>query len=88
MYSHEIKQHLQEILQKLAKKDKALYFRVVNKINEIIQEKEVEHYKNLRYPLQDKKRVQIGHFVLVFRFNKQENKIYFLDFEHHDNAYK
>jgi mRNA-degrading endonuclease RelE of RelBE toxin-antitoxin system len=43
---------------------------------------------SLRYDLKDKKRVYIGHFVLVFKFNKTENLIYFDDFDHHDNIYK
>jgi len=38
--------------------------------------------------LKDKKRVHIGHFVLVFKFNKTENLIEFDDFEHHDIIYK
>ncbi|MBI4154874.1 hypothetical protein HY498_02195 [Candidatus Woesearchaeota archaeon] len=43
---------------------------------------------NLRYSLKDEKRVHIGHFVLTFKFFKEENKIEFLDFDHHDNIYK
>ena len=58
------------------------------KIEEVINTEEIEHYKNLRYDMKDKKRAHIGHFVLVFRFIKLENKIIFDDFDHHDNVYK
>ena len=57
------------------------------KINEVINSGNVEHYKNLRHDMKDKKRVQIGHFVLVFIFIKSENKISFVDFDHHDKIY-
>jgi len=87
MYNHEVIPHLQKILNKLSKKDKSLYEQVMNKVREIINSSDVEHYKNLRYDLSDKKRVQIGHFVLVFSFIKSENKIKFLDFDHHDVIY-
>ncbi len=48
----------------------------------------IEHYKNLRYDMKDKKRVHIGHFVLVFKFIKDKNNAEFIDFDHHDNIYK
>ncbi len=87
MYNYEIIPYLQKILNKLSKKDKSLYEQVLRKIEEIINSSDVEHYKNLRYDLSDKKRVQVGHFVLVFSFIKPENKIKFLDFDHPDNIY-
>ena len=43
------------------------------KIEEIINSADVEHYKDLRYDIKDEKRVQVGSFVLVFTFIKQEN---------------
>ena len=61
--------------------------KVLKKIEEIITS-DVEHYKNLRYDLKEYKRVHIGHFVLVFRYNKTENIISFDDLDHHDNIYK
>jgi len=38
--------------------------------------------------MKDSKRVHLGHFVLVFQFDKKNNKIKFDDFDHHDNIYK
>ena len=80
MYSYEIIPYLQKILNKLSKKDKQLYERILNKIEEIINCENVEHYKNLRYDMNDRKSVHIGHFVLVFKFIKEESKIKFVDF--------
>jgi len=87
MPKYEIKPHLQKKLVKLAKKDKKLYEQTLKKIDEIINSSSIEHYKNLSNTMKDQKRVHIGHFVLVFSYLKQEQKICFIDFNHHDNIY-
>ena len=86
--NYEIVPSLKKKLNKLSKKDRTIYEQVLKKIEEVINTKDIEHYKNLRYDMKDKKRAHIGHFVLVFRFIKLENKIIFDDFDHHDNVYK
>lgn len=88
MYNFEVSDELAKILSKLSKKDKNLHKRVIDKIDEIVNCADVEHYKNLRYDMKDSKRVHVGHFVLVFQFDKRENKILFDCFDHHDNIYK
>jgi YafQ family addiction module toxin component len=85
---YEIKPHLQEILSKLAKKDKQLYERVLQKIEEILHCADIDHYKNLQYAMKDRKRAHIGHFVLVFSYSKENDTVSFLDFDHHDEIYK
>jgi len=85
MKEFELSDPLKKILSKIYKKDKARYEAVMKKIEEIASSSEIEHYKNLRYNLKDCKRVHIGHFVLVFRV--VGNKIYFEDYDHHDNIY-
>lgn len=88
MHNYGIKPNLQKILNKLSKKDKNLYKQILNKIEEILNSESIEHYKNLRYSMKDYKRVQIGHFVLVFNFDKNKNLISFEDFDHHDEIYR
>lgn len=87
MYSFEIKPYLQKILDKLSKKNKSLYEQVLIKIKEITNSSNIEHYKNLRHDLKEFKRVQIGSFVLIFRYDKNINLISFEDFDHHDKIY-
>ena len=60
----------------------------MKKIEEVINSYDVKHYKNLRHNMKDSKRVHIGHFVLVFSYDKPEDFISFEDFDHHDNIYK
>jgi len=88
MYNFKKSKHLDKVLSKLSKKDKDLFEQVIKKIEEVINSYSIEHYKHLRHDLKDYKRVQIGSFVLVFKYNKKENLIYFVDFDHHDNIYK
>ena len=87
-YNYKTSKNLNRILEKLLKKDKVTYEQVMKKINEVINSSNVEHYKNLRYDLSDYKRVHVGHFGLVFKFNKAENLIEFSDYDHHDVIYK
>ena len=88
LHKYKTSKHLDKILLKLQNKDKKLYENVLNKINEVISTSNIEHYKNLRYHLKEYKRVQIGSFVLVFKYDKKEDLVYFDDFDHHDNIYK
>ena len=88
MYRFKISEHLQYILKRLSKKDNLLYERLLAKMNEVIHCYDVEHYKNLRSNMKESKRVHVGHFVLVFQYNKEGNEINFDDFDHHDTVYK
>ena len=87
MHKFRIEKKLERILLKLLKKDKLLYRQIKKKIDEVINIADVEHYKNLKKPLQNFKRAHIGHFVLVFKYDKQKNTILFEDFDHHDKIY-
>ena len=87
MYNYEISDRLKKILNKLLKKDEIKYEAILKKIEEIINSKDVNHYKNLTGKMKFYKRVHIdSHFVLTFKV--KDNTIHFEDFDHHDNIYK
>ena len=66
--NYELHPEFDKILSKLAKKDKVQFEAVLKKIDEIIQAKDTNHYKNLRAPLQMYKRVHVhSSFVLLFK---------------------
>ena len=88
MHNWKTSEQLQEILRKLSKKDKSIYEQVLKKINEVINSFDIEHYKNLKYSMKDSKRVHVGHFVLIFRYDKATDTINFDDFDHHNSIYK
>jgi len=87
MFPYDASDNLKEILKKLYRKDKLTFERVTKKMQEVASSGDIEHYKNLQHDLSDLKRVQIGHFVLTFRFDKKNKIIYFDDFQHHDIIY-
>ena len=87
MYALDIKPELDEKLSKLVKKNRKQYEIITKKVQEILQNP--QHYKNLRAPLQDWKRVHIDkHFVLSFSVNETTKTVTLEDFDHHDNIYK
>jgi YafQ family addiction module toxin component len=88
MHKFEIKPELEKKIGRLFKKDKSAYETVIKKIEEIVNSDDIEHYKNLRYDLKEFKRVHIGHFVLIFSFDKSEDLISFEDYDHHDVIYR
>ena len=88
MYNYTISNNIHRFLSKISKKDKTMYNKILKKINEIVNSKDISHYKNLKYDMKDSKRVHIGHFVLIFQYNKNSNTIDFDIIEHHDMAYK
>lgn len=76
---------LEKTLDKLKKKDKSLYQRVIHKIIEISKNPELG--KPLRNVLKGKRRIQVGPFVLFYSIDKKNEVVTFLEFEHHDDAY-
>ena len=89
MYNYYFEEKLRKKLSIVFKKDPSRYKIFMKKIEEIITSDNISHYKNLRKPLQDFKRVHIdAHFVLVFKYEKNEDAIYFYDFGHHEKIYK
>ncbi|MBS3115916.1 addiction module toxin RelE [Candidatus Woesearchaeota archaeon] len=85
----ELGKTLKKILLKLEKKDNVKYSIVLNKFDEIVNCTDIDHCKNLRSPLQEFKRVHInGSFVLLFRYDKQNDLVIFWRLCHHDEVYK
>lgn len=73
---YEILPSLEKNLVKIKKKDVKAFNNIFKKIIGI------EHYKNLKKPLQHLKRVHINsHFVLTFEVNKKNNLIRFIDID-------
>ena len=85
-----ISPELEKLIKKYKKKDPRTTTALQKKMNEIINSEEemIEHYKNLRAPINQYKRVHINKsFILIFSFNKKSKTITFHDISHHDDAY-
>ena len=85
MYKKVIKEKLDRYLNKLEKRNPELIKELDNKIDEILLNH--YHYKPLRWPMQNQRRVHIGRYVLVFQINEADETVEFLRFKHHDEAY-
>jgi len=89
MRNYYFEEKLRKKLSIVFNKDPRRYKILMKKIEEIIASHNIDHYKNLRKPLQKFKRIHIdAHFVLVFKYEKSEDAVYFYDFDHHDKIYK
>jgi len=85
MHDFSVEEGLRKTLDRLYKRDRQTYERVMSKIDEIVSCEDVDHYKNLRKPLQEFKRVHVGVWILLFRYS--DDKLIFVKLEHHDDAY-
>ncbi|MCX9011668.1 MAG: type II toxin-antitoxin system RelE/ParE family toxin [Candidatus Methanoperedens sp.] len=85
-YTIQLDTVLETTLNKLKKKDNSLYERVIHKIIEISKNPELG--KPLRNVLKGKRRIHIGSFVLFYSIDKKNETVTFLEFEHHDKAYR
>jgi YafQ family addiction module toxin component len=86
-YTLAIKPEVDKIFAKLTKKNKKQYEIIMKKIAEILENP--QHYKNLRSPLEDWKRVHIDRsFVLCFSVNENTRTVTLEDYDHHDHIYK
>lgn len=85
-YTIQLDTALETTLDKLKKKDNSLYHRVIRKIIEISKNPELG--KPLRNVLKGKRRIHVGSFVLFYSIDKKNETVTFLEFEHHDKAYR
>jgi YafQ family addiction module toxin component len=76
--------NFEEILKKLAKKDKKTLKEIERQVFKIINNPLVG--KPLRNVLKNYRRIHIGHFVLVYKVDQKD--LVFVDYDHHDKVYK
>jgi addiction module RelE/StbE family toxin len=70
---------------KMKAKDASRFEQLVKKLEEIGENPEAG--KPLRRPLHGRWRVHIGHYVLIYKFDKKKGLITLVKFAHHDEAY-
>ena len=75
---------LDKILKKQKRKNPQIALEIEKQINKVANFPEVG--KPLRHDMKHQRRVHIGSFVLTYEI--WEDKILFLDFDHHDKVYK
>jgi len=86
MYSLEVKAGVDRTFRRMAKKDRTRLESVERKVVEILEDP--YRFKPLRTPMQGKRRVHVGPFVLVYEIDEERKVVVLLDFEHHDTVYR
>ena len=86
MYNIEIREDVERVLQKLAKKDKISSIYISKKINQI--KENPYHFKPLKKPLQNFWRVHIGSYVLIYSIDEKRKVVIIEKYKHHDEVYK
>ncbi|PKP59264.1 MAG: addiction module toxin RelE [Candidatus Altiarchaeales archaeon HGW-Altiarchaeales-1] len=86
MYEYDIGDDLKRTLKKLCKKNRQIYQRIIDKMQDILENP--QRYKHLGHDMKGECRVHIGSYVLTFEINENEKMVVFLDYDHHDNIYK
>ena len=85
MYELEIRENVDKIFRKLAKKDKISFEYISKKIQEIRENP--YHFKPLRNPLQNYRRIHIREHVLVYSIDEKSKTIIIERYKHHDEVY-
>ena len=85
MYTLGIRESVDRIFQKLAKKDSKQMLAVEKKIEQVLTNP--YHFKPLRAPMQHLRRVHIGSFVLVYSIDEKNKMVTIEDYAHHDEVY-
>lgn len=85
MYNLEIRDVVDKIFRKLFKKDKVSFEYINKKILEIRENP--YHFKPLKKPLQNFRRVHIGSYVLFYSINEATKTVIIERYKHHDEAY-
>lgn len=87
MYSLVVREHLDKVFNRLSKRNPKQLGIIKTKIQQILETP--LHFKPLRAPLQNKRRVYIDNsFVLVYSVDENTKTVILEEYEHHDNIYK
>lgn len=86
-YSLETRKHVENVFEKIAKRDPMQEEAVKKKIRQILEDP--YRFKPLRRPMQGKRRVHAyGPFVLIYSIQENEKTVIIEDYDHHDKIYK
>jgi YafQ family addiction module toxin component len=85
-YELKLEDKLIEKFHKMEKKDKKQLERINKKILEIRENP--DRFKPLGNKMKGRRRVHVGHFVLVFSIDEINKIVKLTDYDHHDNIYR
>jgi mRNA-degrading endonuclease RelE of RelBE toxin-antitoxin system len=84
-YELEVSEGLYKVLKSLGKKDRKQLEQIHKKVVEIRRNPELG--KPLKKPLQGRRRVHMGSFVLIYYVDEARRVVRLLEYDHHDKVY-
>jgi addiction module RelE/StbE family toxin len=76
---------VEAIFRKMWQKDSGRFGQLEKKLLELAENPEIG--KPLKKPLKGLWRLHIGHYVLMYKIDKKNQRITLVDYSHHDEAY-
>ena len=76
---------VEAIFRKMWQKDSARFGQIEKKLRELTENPEIG--KPLKKPLRGFWRLHIGHYVLMYKIDRKNQKITLVDYAHHDEVY-
>lgn len=87
MYDLELKESVEKLFHKLARKNRSEMDIIDKKIAQILVDP--YHFKPLKKPMAQKRRVHIvGSMVLVYSIDEATKTVIIHDYDHHDKVYR
>ncbi|TAL46869.1 hypothetical protein EPN87_04155 [archaeon] len=86
MYTVSNKPNIDEIFEKLAKKNPKQLEAITKKLEQILENP--HRFKPLGNIMKGKRRVHFGSFVLTFSIDEASKTVILEDYDHHDNIYR
>ncbi len=84
-YNLKIEEKVQDVLEKLAKKDKIQTIAAWKKIKQILENPQA--FKPMRNKLKGLWEVHVGSFVLFYKINESTKTVEIYRYAHHDDAF-
>jgi mRNA-degrading endonuclease RelE of RelBE toxin-antitoxin system len=86
VHALEVREHVDHIFKKMAKKNRNQMEIIEKKVQEILNDPYA--YKPMHFPLAGMRRVHFGSFVLLYSIDEQRKTVVLEDYEHHDRVYR
>jgi addiction module RelE/StbE family toxin len=77
--------NVEATFRKMWQKDSARFGQIEKKLRELAENPEIG--KPLKKPLRGFWRLHIGHYVLMYKIDRKNQKITLVDYAHHDEVY-
>jgi mRNA-degrading endonuclease RelE of RelBE toxin-antitoxin system len=84
-YEMNFEGRVEKILKRMAKKDKARYFLILERLKQVREDP--VRFKPLKVPMSSYRRAHVDSLVILYLIDEALHKVFVIDVCHHDDAY-